>query len=130
MDRAPSAARTHVDLARTGSRVGNELGNGTGWDCWIEQHHVGHAGNASNRHDVMHEIEIELVVERGVGRVRVVDQEQRITVRGRIYDSLGGNIAARARPILNNEPLAEPLRQPLTDEARGDVVPTPRRKAD
>ena len=42
-----------------------------------------------------------------------------------MHDRLGGDIAAGARPVLDDEWLAEPLRQPLTHQARGDVESQP-----
>ena len=60
-------------------------------------------------HDIADEIEIELVVERGIDRVRPCHQEERIPVRRRIHDRLGGDVAAGTRPVLDDERLAEPL---------------------
>src|SRR5262245_145956 len=37
------------------------------------------------------------------------------------YDRLCTNIVAAARPVVDNKLLAEPLRQPLSDQARRDV---------
>ena len=74
-----------------------------------------------DRRDVADEIEIEIVVERRVDRDRSGDQEERIAVRGRAHDRLGADIAAGARPVLDDEWLAEPLRQPLAHQARDDV---------
>src|SRR5215468_5738475 len=51
------------------------------------------AGNARNRRDVADEIEIELVVEGGVDRVHESSHKERISVRGRVYDHLGADIA-------------------------------------
>ena len=67
------------------------------------------------------EIEIEIVVERRIDGVRRDGQHQRVAVRRRSYDDLGADIAAGARPIVDEEWLPEPLRQPLTDQARDDV---------
>ena len=44
-----------------------------------------------------------------------------IAVGGRPYDDFGANIAARARPVLDNELPTEPLRQRLTGDPRDDV---------
>ena len=88
----------------------------------IDHHDKGHAANARNRRYVADEIEIEVLVERCVTRVRKTSQQKRIAVRGRIHDSLGGDVGARTRPVLDDELLAEPLRQPLTHQARHDVV--------
>jgi hypothetical protein len=56
--------------------------------------------------------EVELV-ECRVERVRRMDEEKRIAIRGCAHDGLGGDITARARPVLDDELLAEPLREPL-----------------
>jgi hypothetical protein len=42
-------------------------------------------------------------------------------VRGRAHDRLGGDIAAGALAVVNNERLAEPFRQPLADQPCNDV---------
>ena len=88
-----------------------------------------HADDARDRRDVADEIEIELVVERRVDRVGERDQEQRVAVRRRAHDRLGADIAAGARPVLDDEWLAEPLRQPLADQARDDVGRRRRRQS-
>ena len=79
------------------------------------------ADDARDRRDVADEIEIELFVQRRVDRVRRSDQEERVAIGGRTHDRLGGDIAAGTRPVLDDEWLAEPLRQPLAHEAREDV---------
>src|SRR5262249_33712566 len=71
--------------------------------------------------DVADEIEIELVVERRVDRVESTDQEQRVAVGRGTHDRLSGDIAAGARTVLDDERLTEPLREPLTYQARRDV---------
>jgi hypothetical protein len=58
------------------------------------------------------------------------DQEQCIAVRWRAHDCLGGDIAAGAWPVLDDYWLAETLRQPLSDKARGDIGAAPGRKSD
>ena len=68
-----------------------------------------------------HEIEIELVVERGVDGVGRRDQKQRVAVGRRAHDRLGGDIGAAARPVFDDDRLAEPLRQPLPHQPRRDV---------
>jgi hypothetical protein len=61
------------------------------------------------------------VIERGIGRDRRRHHEERIAVRRRPHDHFGADIAAGARPVLDDELLAEPLRQPLPDQARQNV---------
>ena len=70
MGRGPVAGRRHVDLAGIGLGIGDELGNRLGRNRWIDHHDIGHADDARDRRDVADEIEIELVVERRVDRVR------------------------------------------------------------
>ena len=66
-----------------------------------------------DRHDVADEIEAEVLVERGVGRHRLRDQQQRVAVRLRARDRLDAEIGAGARPVLDDEGLAHVVRQPL-----------------
>ena len=124
------AARTVGELARIRLGIGDELGNRLGRNRWMYHHDKGTADEARDRRDVADEIEIELVVKRRIDRVRRTDQEQRVAVRRRAHDRLGGDVAAGARPVLDDEWLAEPLRQPLTDQAREDVVRAAGGKAD
>ena len=88
----------------------------------IHQHDVGLAADARDRRDVSDEIEIELVEERRGDRVRRSDQQKRIAVCGRPHDRLGSDAVAASRPVLDDEWLAEPLRQPLAQQACEDVA--------
>ena len=103
--------------------VGDELGNRFGRHRRMHQHDVGVAADSCDRRDVADEIEIELVVERRVDRVRCGDIQERIAIRGRTHDRLGGNVAPRARSVLDDKWLCEPLRQPLSHQAGRDVGP-------
>jgi hypothetical protein len=49
------------------------------------------------------------------------DEQERVAVRGGARDCLQGQIAAGAGPIVDDDRVAEPLRQRLTDKARVDV---------
>src|SRR5499427_1308188 len=91
----PGTARCHVELARMGLGVGDELGNRLGRDRWIHYQDLGCADDGRDRRDVADEVEIELVVQRGVDRVVTTDQEKCVAVCGRAHDRLGGDIAAR-----------------------------------
>jgi hypothetical protein len=83
----------------------------------------------ATRRDVTNEIEVELVVERRVDCVRRDDLEKRVAIGRRPDDRIDGEIAGSTRPVLDNEGLAEPLRQPLPRQARDDVSRAARRKA-
>src|SRR5262249_12340386 len=99
----------------------DELGNRLSRDLWIYRHDKWCADNASDWRDIADEIEIELLVECRIDRVETTDQEKRVAVCGRTHCGLGADIAAATRPVVDNELLAEALRQPLSDQARGDV---------
>src|SRR5262249_51797227 len=101
-----------------------------GRDRWVHHHHQGRADDAGNWRDVADEIVIELVVECGVDRVQGSRQEERVAVGRGAHDRLGGNIAARAWSILDDERLTEPLRQALAHQASDDVSRSTRRKTD
>src|SRR5215813_9063624 len=122
----PGTARRHVDPARIGIRIGDELGNSFGRNRWMYRYDVGLPANAGDRRDVADEIETKLVIERGVDGVPTADHEQRIAVRRCAHDRIGPDIAAAARSVLDNKLLTEPLRQPLTDQTRDDVGRTGR----
>src|SRR5262249_617551 len=63
------AGRGHADLARIGLRVDDELGNRLGRNRRVNHQDGGTSEDARDRRNVADEIEIELVVERRVGRV-------------------------------------------------------------
>src|SRR5450759_3261544 len=121
MLRSTIAGRRHVELAGLGLGIVYELGDCLGRNRRIYLHDKGHADDACNRRDVTEKNEIELFVERRVDCVPRIDQEERIAIRGRIHDHLGADITASARAVLNDKWLAEPLRQPLAHQTRGDV---------
>src|SRR5215470_13196498 len=56
-----------------------------------------------------------------VDRVVAPGHEQRIAVRRCAHDRLGAYIAAGSRSVLDDEWLAEALRQPLSHQARDGV---------
>src|SRR5258706_15839387 len=87
----------------------------------MHPHHVGHDNNAGERRDVADEIEVELVIECRVERVEGTDYEQGVAVCRRAHDRLGCDVAAGSRTVVDDERLTEPLREPLTYQARRDV---------
>lgn len=52
-------------------------------------------------------------MERCIDRVRKCRQQERMSVSDSFDDSLGRDVAARPRPVLHDEWLAEPTRQPF-----------------
>src|SRR6516164_11214389 len=130
MGGSSDTTRRHGEPAGIGLGISDELGNRFGRNRWIYYHDEGVADDAGDWRDVAEKNEIELVVERRVDRVRGTYHEQRVAVRWRAHDRLGGNIAGSTWPALDDEWLAEPLRQRLTDQARDDLDYATGRKAD
>src|SRR5262245_2156455 len=117
-------------LILPGLSVGNELGNRLDRYRGVHLHGKRLAVNARDRPNVADEIEIELVVEAGVDRVHESGHKERISVRGRLYDHLGADIAGSSWSVLDDELLAELLRQPLSYQACHDVGATSGGKSD
>src|SRR5262252_5985543 len=124
------AGRRHVDPTWIGLGVGNELGNRLDRHRGVHLYGKRLASDARDRRDVADEIEIELVVEGGVDRVHESSHKERISVRGRVHDRLGADIAGSSWSVLDDELLAEPLRQPLSYQACHDVGATGGGKSD
>src|SRR5713226_7988814 len=83
---------------------------------------MGHAYDARDRCNVTDKIIVEFFKQCCVDRGSTTDNEESIAVCGCPHDRLNTDIAASARTILNEELLAEALRQQLTYQARRDVV--------
>src|SRR5215471_997256 len=64
---------------------------------------------ARDWNDVADEIVVEIVVKRGVDRVRCIDLQERITVGRRANHNFSANSSAGARSVLYYERLAEAL---------------------
>ena len=104
-----------------GLGVSDQLGNAVHRKRRIDLHDIRHADNSGDRRDVLDEIETELVIERRVDCARRRDHKERVTVGRSLHDRLGTDIATGAGAVLDDELFPEPLRQPLTHEAREDV---------
>ena len=110
-----------MELARIGLSIGDEFGNSFCRDCRIDHHNEGAKAYAGDRHNVTDEIESEVVVNRRIERVRGSNQEQRIAVRRCGRDDFSADIAACARPVIDDDRSAEPLRKRCTYKARDNV---------
>jgi len=125
----PGAARGHVDLAGIGFGVGNELGHGLDRQRRVDLEHERIERDDRDRHDIANEVELEVLVECRIARVRLAGRQQRIAVGGCVHDRLGGDVGAGARPVLDDELLAQSLRQRLCHQAGHDVSAAARRKS-
>src|SRR5215472_1387380 len=115
------AGRPETDLARIGLGVRYELRDCLGWNRRIYHHDEREADDACDGGDVAEKNEIEFVVEGRVNRVRRTCDEERIAVRGRRHDRLGSDIVAATRAVFDDELLAQPPREPWSDEPRDNV---------
>ena len=114
----------HVDLARIGLGVGDELGNRLDRNRWIDHHDEGSAVDTRDRHDVADEIEAKIVVESRIERVGRCNLQERVAIGKRPDYRFSGEICAGTRSVLDDELLPESLRQPFTHQPRNDVRPT------
>src|SRR5205807_10342889 len=72
--------------------------------------------------EVLDEIESEIGCDHGVDGVGDGALQQRVAVVGRVRHEIGGDVAAGAAAVLDDELLAEPLGERLREHARGDVA--------
>src|SRR5215211_6348689 len=86
------AAGCHVDFARVGPGIRDELGNRLRRERWVYHHNEGDRVDAGDGCDVAEEVEIEFLVKRRIDRGRGADQEE-------VYPS-GGAFTTRSVPIL------------------------------
>ena len=77
-----------------------------GWD----HHHEGRADDAGDRRGVADEIETQVVVDRCVDRVYGGGHQECVAVRGRTHQRVSCDVGGSARPVLDDELLAETLR--------------------
>ena len=69
MDRGSGTARRHVDFARIGLGIGDELENRLGRNRWVDLHDERHADNGPDRRDIVQEIEVEIFIKRRINRI-------------------------------------------------------------
>src|SRR6266568_5471261 len=122
MRRRADPARSKVDLPRIGFRIGDELGDVVSWDRRVYLHHVSQSHRPGNRDAVADEVEGKPFVERRVDGVVRADEDDSVTIWRSAECGLHADIAARTDPVLDDELLAQMIRQILADDARNDVV--------
>ena len=109
MGGSSAAGRRHRELAWIGLGIGDEVGNRPNRNRWIYLQDTGCSEEAGDRDDVAAEIETKLFVQRRIDRVCRSDEEQSVTIRSRAHGCLSGDIGGSARPVLDDERLAEPF---------------------
>ena len=88
-----------------------------------------HPVEASHRHDIAAEVEIEIFKEGRVDGVHGTADEKRLAIGCGPDDRSGRAIAALARLIFNEKRLAQAVRQPWGNDARRDVYRSARWKS-
>src|SRR6516165_1129584 len=86
MIHATDALRGHIDLARIGFRIGDELGDCLGRHRWSDLHYGRNAKNACNWLDVADEVEVKFVIKSRIKRVCMSDPEKRVAISHRMRD--------------------------------------------
>jgi hypothetical protein len=107
--------------SRIGLGIGDKFRNGLDRQRIRHQDDIRRIRYRRDRGDVAHEIETEMLIERGVEYVGQHVADDRVAVGLRLDHDLGADIAAGARPVLDDEILAELFRKPLRGEPRDDV---------
>jgi hypothetical protein len=103
-------ARSEINLAGIGLRIGDELGDGCGRERRIDHQDEGIRVDARDRSDVARDGRGTLFIEGHIDGVRGSDEQERIAVGWRTRDGLQRHIAAAARAIVDHHRLTESLR--------------------
>ncbi len=118
---AAVARRCVVDLAGASLCPGDELLQRRRRHGRVHHDHARLAPDQRNRREIVDRLERQLRVERRADRVRLRGEKQRVPVRRGFRNDVGADRRARARPVLDDDRLPEPLRQLLRDHAHRPV---------
>ena len=124
------AGRRDVELAGIGLGIGDQLGHRFHRKLRIDHDDERGAADGADRREVAGEIEIQMLIKRGVDGIGRDDEEERIAVRRGVGDDFGADIAGGARPIVDDELLTEAFRHRLRHQARDNVGRQTGRKTD
>jgi hypothetical protein len=106
----------------------DQVGHVVNLERWIDDENERHRGDERGERQVFCRIVGQRFVERRVDGERRHRHHDRVAVRRRFRDEVCGDDRAGARPILDHESLAEPLLQPLREQARQRVGAARRRE--
>lgn len=113
-----------ADLARTILGVLDELGNRADGQRWIDDENERRFHVMRDRHEVGERIEWPLLEQcRSDCHHRAGRDRERIAIRRALRDGLPGDDAGAARAVLDDDGLAEALREFLAVEAHGGIHP-------
>ena len=114
-------ARPHVDLARIRLGVSDELRDRLGRNDGLTQQDEGIVVDARDRSDVARDVEVALLIERHVDRVRRGDQQERVAVSRRAHDRLQARLPPPPGRLSMTNDWPSRCDSALTDQARDDV---------
>src|SRR5262249_49296750 len=116
MLRASGTTGRHVNLAGIRLGVRDELGKRLSRERRVDYQDAESGMRARDGRDSGKNMEIEFMVERDVQTISRRKLKGGVATRGRSHDCLVRNIAARPRPVFDDELLTKVLRQPLTEK--------------
>ncbi len=125
----PLPGGREVELARIRLGVGNELLHGVGRHRRIDDEHIGDARDEDHRDEVLDVVVRHLRIQARIDRVRADRAHfERVAVGRRLGDEFRADVAARARPIVDDDALAPGFGEVLRDLAGENVGGAARRK--
>jgi hypothetical protein len=123
--------RRKIELARVGLGERDQLGHRARRDRRIDHQDIGLRPDQADRREVGLGVEIDLLVERRVGgEDGVVAGEQRVAVGRRVGHGLGRDVAAGARPVVDDDRLPQDLLKLAAEDAGEHVARPARREGD
>ena len=127
MNRAAGSARTKVERAWPGARQREEFFEVIRFDRRVHDQDQRAGGDQADRRDPLDRV-VRQLVERRVGGVAGRYHDQGVAVWGGARDDLGADQTAGASAVVDDELLAELLRQTYRHHARNDIGAAARRK--
>src|SRR5262245_3122626 len=109
--------------------MSDKLGNRLGRERRVDHYDERCAGDACDRCNVLNEVETQLFKEARIDRIGRCGLKECVTVRDCADDRVGRYVGASSWLVLDDEWLTEPLRKPLSDQARNDIGRATRRNA-
>ncbi len=126
--RGADAAGAVVELARVGARHLDQVLRRLGRRRGRHDEDVGHVRDVDDGCEILDRVEAQLRVEMDVDRVRADRTHQQVVAVGlHARRELGADVAAGAAAVVDDDRLAQLLRDRLGDHARGGVDAAARR---
>jgi hypothetical protein len=114
-----------VELARLRFGEREELLHGAHWHRRVNHESEAADRRRSDRRKALCRIVWDVRLQRGVGHMRARRHQQRISIRRRLRDDFGPDVAARAGTIFDDDGDLQPVAQLLTDHCASTSIPVP-----